>query len=302
MLEQVAAYLDSLKLERRLSPHTVRAYASDLAQFAAWCERQGFNLGIVDHRVMRAFLAELDQAGYSRRTINRRLSAVKSLYAWLAGTNRIEADPLKVVLGPRQPSRLPGIAQPEELANLIDSIGQDMPTDLRDRAYLELLYATGARIFELAALRVGDIDLYQGLIKLHGKGSKQRMVPLYRLALEKVSQYLSDGRPLLVAVSRRSDPADPAEQPLFLSKRGNPMSADSLRKAFTARKAAAGLDPAVTPHTVRHSFATDLIEGGADLKSVQEMLGHSSLTTTQIYTHLSIGHLKEALRGAHPRA
>jgi len=302
MHDQIAAYLASLSLERRLSAHTVRAYEADLNAFSDWCDRNNQTLVSIDHRIMRSFLAELDQAKYSRKTINRRLSAIKSFFNWLTATGRIQANPITVVSGPKQPEHLPVIARSEELDRLLDSIQGDTAVELRDRAFLELLYASGARISEIAAITISDIDFALRQVRLFGKGSKERIVPLHRLALERIESYLRLARPELAAVAKtRQQVGSIANQTLFLSTRGKAMSADSLRKVFSARKIAAGLDAAVTPHTIRHSFATDLIEGGADLRSVQEMLGHSSLETTQIYTHLSIAHLKETHRKAHPR-
>ena len=165
---------------------------------------------------------------------------------------------------------------------------------LRDRTFLELLFASGARISEAAGLKTGDVDFASATVRLFGKGSKERIVPLYRLALELVARYLEQARPRLVGECRTDA--------LFVSARGRAMSADSLRKAFKKRAAQAGLDPALHPHDLRHAFATDLVEGGADLRSVQEMLGHASLSTTQIYTHLSLEHMKDVYMRAHPRS
>ena len=167
---------------------------------------------------------------------------------------------------------------------------------LRDRALLELLYATGARISEMAGLRVADLDLAGAQARLFGKGSKERIVPVYDSALEWAGRYLREGRPELAARSR-----EPRDE-LFLSTRGNAMSADALRTVFERRVALAGLDPALTPHAMRHTYATELLGGGADLRSVQELLGHESLSTTQVYTHLSVERLREAAARAHPRA
>ena len=310
MAELIAAFLDSLRLERRLSEHTVRAYRGDLANFESFCVRQGLSLQQINHRNIRIYLAELDQAKYNRRTINRRLSAIKGFFNWMLLTGRLDQNPLVVVSGPRQSSRLPLTARTEELNQLLESIQGNSAVDLRDKAFIELLYASGARISELAALKVSDIDFQRGQMRLFGKGSKLRIVPLYRLALQRVQDYLVNARLELLGgrqavgtagLAVASNTTDTSDA-LFISVRANPMSADSLRKVFQTRKLAAGMNKAVTPHTLRHSFATDLVEGGADLRSVQEMLGHSSLTTTQVYTHLSINHLKQTHKQAHPRS
>lgn len=302
MTELMKAFLSSLRLERRLSEHTVRAYATDLTAFYDWCERQGLGFETLNHRSMRAFLAEMDQAEYSRRTINRRLSAIKTFFAWLAATGELATNPLSVVSGPKQASHLPTIALRTEMTAFLDSISGDSAIDLRDQALIELLYASGARIAEIAAIDLTDLDLTRSQVTLLGKGAKQRIVPIHHLAIQRLQLYLQQGRPqLLAATANFMQAAKNNRQALFVSSRGNPLSADSLRKIFKARRAASGLDAAITPHTIRHSFATDLIEGGADLRSVQEMLGHASLETTQIYTHLSIEHLQEAHKRAHPR-
>jgi len=291
-------FTDHLLLERRLSAHTVRAYQTDIQVFSDWCEREALTLQQINHRNIRAFLAELDQARYNRKTINRRLSAVKTFFNWLVATERLSSNPLTVISGSKQPNHLPTTASSDELTGLLDAIDGDTPVDLRDRAIIELLYACGSRISELAAIKLSDLDFGAGSVRLLGKGSKERLVPLHNLALAKLADYLSNGRQQLLAT--KVDPQ--AEQALFISTRGNAMSADSLRKVFNQRRLAAALNPAITPHTIRHSFATDLIEGGADLRSVQEMLGHSSLQTTQLYTHLSIAHLRETVERAHPRS
>ncbi|HIY50834.1 MAG TPA: tyrosine-type recombinase/integrase, partial [Candidatus Olsenella avicola] len=170
------------------------------------------------------------------------------------------------------------------------------PAGLRDRALLELLYATGARISEAAGLSVSDVDLRARQVRLFGKGSKERVVPVYEAALDWVARYLGEGRPRLAARSKAPTEA------LFLSVRGNPMSADALRTRFEAHVRLAGLDPELTPHAMRHTFATELLTGGADLRSVQELLGHESLSTTQVYTHLSVERLREAAARSHPRS
>jgi integrase/recombinase XerD len=175
-----------------------------------------------------------------------------------------------------------------------------MPVELRDAAFLELLIASGARITEVARLRPRDIDGAQGTVRLFGKGSKERIVPLYEHAIKLVQTYLQDARPQLLAARKPGQPA-PADA-LFISTRGNAMSAATLRRVFKGHLAAAGCDTSLSPHAMRHTFATMLLEGGADLRTVQELLGHESLATTQIYTHLSVGRLKDAHRQAHPRA
>jgi integrase/recombinase XerD len=296
MRQLINNFLATLRAERNLSPHTLRAYASDLEGFTAWLGRQGLGLATIDHRGMRRFLAELDQAAYARTTINRRLSAIKTFFGWLVETGELAADPLSVVSGPKQPKSLPSVLNGEMLQRLLAISETDTTEGIRNQAFLELLYASGARISEVAGLARGDVDFEQGQIRVLGKGRKQRIIPLHHLALKTLEHYLTEARPELARKAKQPSEA------LFLSVRGRPMSADMLRKVFKACLRAAWLDESLSPHNMRHTFATDLLDNGADLRSVQEMLGHASLSTTQLYTHLSIGHLKETHRRAHPRS
>jgi integrase/recombinase XerD len=292
----VDAFLTTLRVERNLSPHTIRAYGCDLADLCAWMEREGLAIGGVEHRAARRYLAEMDRARYSRATINRRLSAVKSFFAWLVETGYLAVDPLSVVSGPKQPRRLPVTLTAQDVKRLLEVSDKDTPVGLRNQAIIELFYASGARISEVAGLSANAIDFAQMQVTVLGKGSKQRIVPLHGLALRTLHEYLTMARPQLLVHAKRPTDA------LFLTTRGARLSADAIRKMFKQVLGLAGLDASLSPHDLRHSFATDLLDGGADLRSVQEMLGHASLSTTQIYTHLSIGHLKETHARTHPRA
>lgn len=288
-------FVDFLDRVRGLSPNTVRAYAQDVAAFVAWTRREGVSPRTLTHREARAYLAELSAAGYSPRTVNRHLSALRGLYRWLAREGSCAGEALSVVSSLKTPRTLPRSMSDAEARALIEACSGDAPVDLRDRALLELLYATGARIAEVSGLDVADVDFSQRQARLLGKGSKERVVPVYDRALEAVRRYLADGRP------RLTRPSKPTEA-LLVSTRGARMSAAALRDRFERRVAQAGLDPSYTPHAMRHTFATELLAGGADLRSVQELLGHESLSTTQVYTHLSVGRLREAEARAHPRA
>jgi integrase/recombinase XerD len=238
---------------------------------------------------------ELTAAGYSSKTINRRLSAVRALYRWLVHEGITDEDAAAALASPKVARLLPHTLSDEDIQALIDSCDVDTAVGLRDRTEIELLYATGARISELSGIDVADVDFGQGQVRLFGKGSKERIVPVYEAALDTVRAYLIRARPKL----RGKSAPDP--DALFRSTRGNRMSADSLRRSFEQHVALAGIDGRVTPHAMRHSYATELLGGGADLRSVQELLGHESLSTTQIYTHLSVDRLKDATRQAHPR-
>ena len=290
--EDYCLYLSEV---RNLSPNTVRGYHEDFDAFVMWARREGVSPLSLTHRELRAYLSELSRAGYSVRTVSRRLSALRGLYRWMLREGRCPSAAVAAVASPKLSRTLPRTMSDHDVVALLATCSGDDPVDLRDRAFLELLYATGARIGEVAGLSVHDVDLGSHQVRLFGKGSKERIVPVYDRALESVWAYLRLGRPSLVRDDRPSDA-------LFLSTRGNQMSTDALRTRFERWVAEAGLDPSLTPHAMRHTFATELLGGGADLRSVQELLGHESLATTQIYTHLSVDRLREAARAAHPRS
>jgi len=243
---------------------------------------------------MRLYLAELDRAGYARRTVARRLSAVRSLFAYLVAEDITPSDPSSVLATPKVPSRLPRIVPTNELASLLDAPDPATASGLRDRAILEILYATGARVSEISGLRLCDLDLAQGQITVMGKGSKERLVPLHRVAVNRFTDYLTDGRPRLTTGT--------ATDSVFLSTRGKPLSADAIRRIFKRWLSAAGIASSLSPHSMRHTFATHMVENGADLRTIQELLGHVALSTTQIYTHMSMKRLQDVHRNAHPRA
>ena len=293
-LDYLASYCDVLVVERNSSQHTVRNYRLDLLDFGRWAARSSVNPLCATRRDMRSYLGDLDYAQYSRRTVNRRLSSVRSFFRWLAAEGLVESNPADVVSGPKLARSLPRTIPPADMARLLSVWrGSDKPSDMRNRAILEFLYACGARISETSGLLVDNVDFDTAQVRVFGKGSKERIVPLHELAIASMRDYLFNARPELLAGK---------ESPyFFVSTRGNQMSPDALRKMFKQSLLAAGLDQTLSPHDMRHTFATDLVEGGADLRSVQEMLGHSSLSTTQIYTHVSISHLKEEHRRTLPR-
>jgi integrase/recombinase XerD len=292
----IDSFLMMLRVERNLSPHTIRAYGTDLNDFSAWMERGQIGLADIEHKAMRRYLAGMGSARYSRATVNRRLSAIKTFFAWLTEIGYCESNPLSVVSGPRLPRRLPMTLVAQDVKHLLEVSDTSTATGLRNQAVIELLYASGARISEVEGLAAASIDFAQMQVTVLGKGSKQRIIPLHGLVLRTLHEYLMIARPELASSSDRTNGA------LFLTVHGNAMSADAIRKMFKQVLRQAGLDETLSPHDLRHSFATDLLDNGADLRSVQEMLGHASLSTTQIYTHLSAGRLKDVHNRAHPRA
>jgi integrase/recombinase XerD len=290
----VDGYLTHLRVERALSPQTVRAYASDLARFLEWCERDGADPLALTPQRLRRYLAEMDRARYSRRTIARRLSSVRSFFGHLHERGVSALDAAAVVATPKMPSRLPRLVPADVLSALLDAPDQGEPSGARDAAVLELLYATGARVSEVAGLSLGDIDLLEGQVRVTGKGSKERIVPLHREAIRRVRHYLATGRATLAR--------DPAETAVFLNRRGGRLSDGGIRRMMRRYVDIVGGAAGLTPHALRHTFATHLLEGGADLRTVQELLGHVALSTTQIYTHLGMKRLRSVHRESHPRA
>lgn len=296
----IDAYLGQLTEVRGLSANTECGYGSDLRAYARWCEANGVDAPRVTHGQLRAYLAYLSRARYATTTINRHLSAIRGLYTWMAAHGYEVSGAAAAVASPKVARRLPKTMSDADAARLLETCDPASGKGLRDRAFLELLYASGARVSEISRLDVASIDFSSGQVRLFGKGDKERLVPVYELALDWVSRYVRGARLDLLARAKK-DKVDSARA-LFLSARGNRMSAAALRDVFELHVAAAGLDASLTPHAMRHTFATELLSGGADLRSVQELLGHESLSTTQVYTHLSVDRLKDAARSAHPRA
>ena len=291
------SFLDHLANVRRLSPHTVRAYQTDLHVYLDWCAREGADPIRISHRRLRGYVAYLARSRYADKTINRRLSSLRTFFSWLEREGEVNDNVAALIPSRKVAKELPTTMSDADVTRLIDACDTSDPEGVRDRAMLELLYATGARISEVANLRPTDIDYAQGQVHLFGKGSKARIVPIYDAALAAIRIYVEQARPELVSRRKSGEQASA----LFVSARGNDMSADALRTRFEHMVTLAGLDAKVTPHAVRHTFATEMLTGGADLKTVQELLGHESLATTQIYTHLSIERLKDVTRRAHPR-
>jgi integrase/recombinase XerD len=292
-------FLAYLELERGLSRNTLEAYRSDLLQFGEFLDRDGLDAMRVGHREIAAFLAGL-AAGADERppvaaaTLGRKVACLRSFYRHLRREGAIEHDPTAELRGPSKPRRLPRALSRDEVNRLLEQPRGADPLGLRDRALLELMYACGLRASEAIGLELGDVDLEEGLLRARGKGSKERLVPIGRQALTALVRYCRDGRPALVGASSQAR--------LFLNRRGAGLTRQGLYKIVQGHARRAGLAEKMSPHTLRHTFATHLLAGGCDLRSLQEMLGHADLATTQIYTHLSAEHLKDVYFDAHPRA
>ena len=285
--EAVLAYLDRMVAERGLSANTVDAYRRDLAQFTAFCDRLGIErLEDVDRRTIRRFLAHLTTRGYARRSVARKASVVRALLDDAARRGMIEGNPAAGVPQPKRPATLPRAVPAATLNRFLDDLVGTEPVDRRDLAILELLYGAGLRVSELASLRVQDVA-GNDLLTVTGKGRKQRVVPIGGKAREALDAYLSRSRDEL-----RTEAGGDA---LFVGVRGGPLDERGIRRVVRARLG-------TFPHALRHSFATHLLEGGADLRSVQDLLGHSDLATTQIYTAVTREHLRATYQRSHPRA
>lgn len=298
----VDKFCESLTVEKNSSEHTVRNYKNDLLSFAIWCERMQLDPCMANYRELRGYLAEMDGAKYARTTINRRLSSLRSFFKWLDVIGEETNNFADVMKGPKILKTLPHVVRHNDIENLMkvcmDEIEAsesdvDRAKAKRDYAIMELFYATGARISEVANLKLENINFESGQIKFFGKGMKERIVPIYNIAASALADYIENSRGMLL----RGNSSDIC----FIGNSGRPMSADSIRKMFYKKCEAAGVSSEISPHAMRHTFATDVLDGGADLRSVQEMLGHASLSTTQIYTHLSAKKLKDVHAQAHPR-
>lgn len=274
--------------------NTVNAYRRDALDFARACDDNGaFAPGDVDLVALRRYLAELDERGYARSTIARRAATIRVLFDLLVERGVLSHDPARLLGSPRSGRRLPRILRIDEVERMVAAIDPGTAVGRRDRALVELMYGSGARVGEAVALDIDGIDLHQGLVRLLGKGARERIVPLGEPALDAVETYLVTSRPELVGPSTRTA--------LFLNTLGGRLDPRDARTAVERAARAAGLAD-VTPHTLRHSVATHMLEAGADIRVVQDMLGHASLATTQRYTHLSRGWLREVHAQAHPRA
>src|SRR5450432_1657877 len=307
----VKQFLDYLKLERHFSDYTVKSYGADLIQFGQFlcgeigtaAQSQGYAAGLsCDERqlkceplTIREFLAYLYGQNYTKSTTARKLATLRSFYKFLIRRGLVSVNPLSTIRTPKQEKRLPKCLDLEQVQKLLEAPGDADLLSARDKAMLEVLYSSGIRVSELVDLEVADIDLQEGVLRVRGKGRKDRLTPIGSQAIKAVQRYFE-----LRSAEPKSQGA--SANRVFLNKHGEALSTRSVRRKLDKYLVSAGLDPGISPHTLRHSFATHLLNNGADLRSVQELLGHQSLSTTQIYTHLSTNRMKEVYDSAHPRA
>ncbi len=295
----VLDFLAYLEFERGLSRNTLDAYRSDLLQFGGHLKRTDTDALTAVHSDLAAFVSDLAAGGEDRppvaaATLQRKVACLRSFYRHLRRQDMIADDPTVHLRAPKQGRKLPQVLSRDEVARLLDAPSGTEPAAHRDRALLELMYACGLRASEAIGLEIGDVDLETGVLRARGKGSKERLVPIGSAASRALVTYLSRARPRLAG--------DRLEARLFLNHRGTGLTRQGLYKIVQRHARTAGLDGKMSPHTLRHTFATHLLAGGCDLRSLQEMLGHADIATTQVYTHLSAERLKDVYFDAHPRA
>jgi integrase/recombinase XerD len=287
---QTGAFLNFCRIEKGLSANSIAAYTADLSRFAAFA---GKDAGLPGIGEIRAYLDHLYQSGLSNRSVGRHLTTLRNFYGFLLREGKVETDPTEHLRTPRQWQTIPKYLNLEQIDRIIQA-PDEKPTGLRDRAMMELLYASGLRVSELCKLAIGDLDLNYQVVRTTGKGNKQRLVPVGKAAVQATRRYLETGRPALLKGR--------ASRYLFVTARGGCLTRQGFWKLLAGYGKKAGIFHGLTPHVLRHSFATHLLEGGADLRSVQVMLGHADISTTQIYTHVLRSRLRSTVEKHHPRA
>ncbi len=301
MKQDINSFLNYLAVEKGFSENTTAAYQNDLYQLADFAREETAKHGLMpswnnfSRQDMLSYLLNLKERGYVATTQARKVAATKSFFSFMLAEGKIKNNPTENISSPRVGKSLPDAISISQVRQLIDQPAKlSTPEAKRDRAMLELLYASGMRVSELVSLNLGDVDTKGGCVRCFGKGNKERLIPIYPQAAKAVEEYVTAVRPHLA----HSD----TEQALFLNQRGDRLTRQGLWQILKAYAKSAGLGKQVTPHTLRHSFATHMLSGGADLRYVQEMLGHANISTTQIYTHLTSEHIRRTYDRAHPRA
>jgi len=299
--EDIESFLDYLAVEKGFSENTGFAYRNDLYQLANFAEEEAAKRGVMpswtnfSRQGMLGYLLNLKERSYAPTTVARKVAATKSFFSFMVAEGKIRDNPTENISSPKVGKPLPDAISISQVRQLLDQPAKlSTPEAKRDRAMLELLYASGMRVSELVSLNLGDVDTQGGSVRCFGKGHKERLIPIYQQAAQVVEEYITEVRPHLVR--------DDAERALFLNQRGDRLTRQGLWQILKEYAKKAGLNKEVTPHTLRHSFATHMLSGGADLRSVQELLGHANISTTQIYTHLTSEHIRRTYDRAHPRA
>jgi integrase/recombinase XerC len=314
-LQQLADFLSYLRLNRNASPHTVEAYGGDVSQFLSFVAGQlqktsaDLQPGEFDLTTIRGFLGLLHKQGQSRASVARKLSALRAFTRYLRREGWIDADPASLAVAPKKEQKVPAHLSPDEMSRLLEMPDASMPLGRRDRAILELFYASGLRLSELVGLDLEDLNLSARMARVMGKGAKERLVPFNRTAADAIRAWLGDRARLrrTVAAGERDEAsarrsAKAGGEPLFVNYRGRRLSGRSVQRLVARYMSGCSTRFGISPHALRHSFATHLLERGADLRAIQELLGHVQLSTTQRYTHVNVAQLMDVYRKAHPRA
>ncbi len=301
MKEEIDKFINYLRVEKGFSPNTLAAYRNDLNQFRKFAEKQGRGQGMlprwsdVDRDALLRYMLNMKEKAYRPTTIARKIAATKSLFSFLLNEGLIRADPTENLGSPKIGRSLPKPLTIQEVRQLLDKVNQGQgPERLRDIAMFELLYATGMRVSEVVSLNKEDVNLEGAFVRCFGKGSKERVLPIYPEAVNKLKAYIEEGRLKLLE--------NQGEKALFVNQKGGRLTRQGLWQILKGYVAAANIKARVTPHILRHSFATHMLSGGADLRSLQELLGHANISTTQVYTHLTSEGIRKAYDKAHPRA
>lgn len=294
MKKELSQFLAFLKHEKNASPHTIACYKRDLIQLESYLEERKVKLREIDNVVLRGFMARLQEKGNKKSTVARKLAAIRSFLQFCMKKKWLEDNPAKIVATPKQEKHVPSFLSEDEMAEFLDLPQSNQPLDLRDRAVLELLYATGMRVSELAGLNLDNVNFSERLVRVRGKGKKERIVPFGRKAEESLAFYIR-ARPQI-------NKGDIEEETLFLNYRGERLTSRSIERIVDRYIRLTALRRKISPHSLRHSFASHLLSRGADLRVIQELLGHESLATTQKYTHLDLRQLLEVYRKSHPRS
>lgn len=290
--ELLKSFILYLKNERNYSLNTLRAYSKDIEEFIYFLQQEKIDDFVkIERQDLRNFLAILYQKKYSKATISRKIASLKSFFKFLQVQEQIKVNPLKYISSPKKEKKIPNFLTVDEIENLLSQPLTDNLLGLRDKAIMEFLYGTGVRVEELVSLNVADIDFLGGMVKIKGKGNRERIIPVGEIALKAVNSYL-----------RKREKEGIDTKILFINKQKNRINVRSIRRIIGKYAKKANIQTKVSPHTLRHSFATHLLEAGCELRAVQEMLGHKSLTTTQNYTHLTTQRLKKVYQKAHPHA
>ncbi|WP_195454626.1 tyrosine recombinase XerC [Turicibacter sanguinis] len=296
MNEWIFKYMDYLKYEKRYSEHTLLNYERDVKEWFSFCQREGINEFEFDYSDVRSYLNDCYTHQLSRSTMSRKLSSLRSYYQFLLKEKQVKQNPFLIMKGPKKAETLPQFLYEEELQALFDSIDQTSILGCRNYALLELLYGTGIRVSECCQMKQSQLNVELGTVLIHGKGGKDRYVPIGEFAVEAIEAYLQRSRPQLLKKSNLETDV------LFLNHLGTPLTERGVRDILSRMTNQTAKHIKVAPHMIRHTFATHLLNNGADLRSVQELLGHENLSSTQIYTHVSKEHLRQAYALAHPRA